>query len=180
MPWCCPSGARPPLELQPPGVLLGRSMKHLRAHQQRLGLGLHCLVLDSLLEPMSMSKVATMIPDVSWHSTPPHGMPAASVQLVPSGQPPVTAPVMAPVPVQGPSEGRVWQVHCSIACDTDGHWALRDDGSLNGSMVNGRKVAHACLREGDIITLGNGGTLLANRVLRNWRDHDVVFRFDCG
>lgn len=73
---------------------------------------------------------------------------------------------------------RALQVHCTIRCDGEGHWVLEDAGSLNGSMLNGRKVTRGPLRRGDIITLGNGGKLMPNQVLLNCRDHDVVFRFD--
>src|SRR5688572_13914240 len=45
--------------------------------------------------------------------------------------------------------------HCRITRGPHGGWILRDIASLNGSYVNGERVAEHSLKSGDEISLGN-------------------------
>ena len=44
--------------------------------------------------------------------------------------------------------------HCHIDL-VDGHYVLKDLGSLNGTYLNGEKVAESVLEDGDEITMGS-------------------------
>jgi hypothetical protein len=48
---------------------------------------------------------------------------------------------------------RVSRVH-AVLRQGGGHWTLSDSGSRNGTMVNGRLISEATLRDGDRISLG--------------------------
>lgn len=58
----------------------------------------------------------------------------------------------------------VSRVHATVV--SDGALKIIDNASINGTFVNGRRVARAALREGDVVTVGNtdftvaGGTLV--------------------
>ncbi len=50
-------------------------------------------------------------------------------------------------------DGLVSKLHAEITC-ANGRWSLRDMGSSNGTLVNGRRVHAVDLAEGDQITIG--------------------------
>lgn len=43
--------------------------------------------------------------------------------------------------------------HCRLLPDVD-RWVVEDLGSTNGTRVNGTKIRRACLRDGDVISVG--------------------------
>lgn len=47
--------------------------------------------------------------------------------------------------------------HCALCATPDGHYALRDLGSLNGTCINGRRIGkeNVLLRDGDVLALGD-------------------------
>lgn len=46
------------------------------------------------------------------------------------------------------------RVHATVVCES-GEWWVRDDGSRNGTFVNGQKVDEARLTEGDLLKIGS-------------------------
>ena len=48
---------------------------------------------------------------------------------------------------------RVSRSHARLTC-TQGHWSVRDEGSTNGTFVNGRMVSQHALKNGDQLSLG--------------------------
>ncbi len=46
------------------------------------------------------------------------------------------------------------RVHCELAWES-GHWIVRDRKSLNGTWINGRRVAHRRLQAGDRLLVGD-------------------------
>ena len=59
--------------------------------------------------------------------------------------------------VRLPDDGRVSRVHCSLNKQDDGSYALTDEGSKNGTLVNGEPVVTAAipLADGDRIKVGD-------------------------
>src|SRR5262249_38371812 len=55
--------------------------------------------------------------------------------------------------------------HCSLQ-SLYGRWTLRDEGSKNGTFVNGSPAAHRVLQDGDVIQLGRTFFLYRHRVPR--------------
>jgi DNA-binding NtrC family response regulator len=53
---------------------------------------------------------------------------------------------------------------------TDGSWRMRDDGSKNGSFINGRPATEAALVDGDVIEAGSTLFLFRDRVRRGARE----------
>lgn len=51
-------------------------------------------------------------------------------------------------------DGSVSRRHAVIMTRTDGAAEVRDDGALNGTLVNGRRVRRHVLRHGDVLTIG--------------------------
>jgi len=48
---------------------------------------------------------------------------------------------------------RVSRIHARLT-KTGGYWTVRDEGSTNGTFVNGRMVAQHVLKNGDRLSLG--------------------------
>ena len=46
------------------------------------------------------------------------------------------------------------RLHCSVICE-NGRFLVRDNGSTNGTLVNGNVVAESELRNGDVIEMGS-------------------------
>ena len=71
-------------------------------------------------------------------------------------------------------------VHCAIVWK-EGTWQLQDKGALNGTMVNGVRVAAAVLEPGDVLSLGMchgievGKGFTKDPMLH--LTHDLVYRF---
>lgn len=57
----------------------------------------------------------------------------------------------------------VSRTHAEISHDTETSWSVTDLGSTNGTLVNGRHVAHSPLNEGDRITVGTTTFLFTYR-----------------
>ncbi|MFO7900445.1 MAG: glycosyltransferase [Planctomycetota bacterium] len=51
-------------------------------------------------------------------------------------------------------DAEISRVHCRIAFE-DGQWTVEDQGSLNGTILNGEKIERATLGQGDRLHLGN-------------------------
>ena len=49
---------------------------------------------------------------------------------------------------------RASRQHAEISPTEDSLWMLRDDGSRNGTLVNGEVVTRCVLEAGDVITIG--------------------------
>lgn len=61
-----------------------------------------------------------------------------------------------------PADGRLSAVHCRVSRTTDG-FLLTDEGSANGTVVNGQRVTRFALRGGEVIMVGR-------TVLKFWLD----------
>lgn len=62
-------------------------------------------------------------------------------------------------------DGLISKQHAEIT-HTNGRWSLRDLGSSNGTMVNGRRVHAADLNEGDRITVGSAQLVFSHAAAR--------------
>jgi len=72
----------------------------------------------------------------------------------------------------GDSARRVSSHHAEIVLRDDGY-VLRDLGSTNGTMINGRRIMTSELEPGDLIELGAGGPLLRFGVERDTNEDEV-------
>jgi pSer/pThr/pTyr-binding forkhead associated (FHA) protein len=68
--------------------------------------------------------------------------------------------------------------HCRFVFD-HGQWRIFDLGSLNGILVNGKRVDSAELHEGDVIAIG-GFTFSASMLIGNKVNQDPVENQDNG
>jgi pSer/pThr/pTyr-binding forkhead associated (FHA) protein len=48
----------------------------------------------------------------------------------------------------------VSRVHCRLTADTSNQLVVEDLDSTNGTLVNGKRVSRAVLRNGDVLTIG--------------------------
>ena len=60
-----------------------------------------------------------------------------------------------------PADGRASRLHAVVRTGSDGREVvLTDEGSKNGSFVNGQRTAECALRDGDVLRIGNSFFLL--------------------
>ncbi len=60
-------------------------------------------------------------------------------------------------------------VHARLGKSDEG-WVARDAGSKNGTFLNGEKIDHALLADGDLLEIGSSILLFRNRVHRRFRE----------